>query len=62
MYTLEEHMQKFRRTARTAVRVHIAGRGVNTGALNAMNGALSEQTCWLDAGLLAQFRNWRNRR
>lgn len=64
MYTLEEHIQTRNRLNRAAVKRHIHARGFNTGAYDAMNASLdrlAEQQRWLDAGLLAVFRNWRNR-
>lgn len=64
MYTLEEHIQQRDRINRGAVRMAQAQRGVNEGmkaAVIACLEGLAEQQRWLDAGLLAMFRNWRNR-
>lgn len=58
----DEYMAQFRKDTAAKVRAKQASRGVNADALSAINSGLAESERWTAAGLLAQFRNWRNRR
>lgn len=61
----DEYMAQFRKDTAAKVRDRQRERGVNISALSAINiglAAQAESERWTAAGLLAQFRNWRNRR